>query len=98
MQSQIPLAPVPMFRTANNVNEALSEIKAHLYPYDENTVHSLVMMYHNTLLKDLGAREVYLPAGYTMNCEPTRYLDTQEVARILRQHGFTVSVEETNDE
>ena len=53
MQSQIPLAPVPMFRTANNVNEALSEIKAHLYPYDENTVHSLVMMYHNSLLRDL---------------------------------------------
>ena len=53
MQSQIPMAQVPMFRTANNVNEALSEIKAHLYPYDENTVHSLVMMYHNSLLRDL---------------------------------------------
>lgn len=53
MQSQIPLAPVPMFRTANNVNEALSEIKAHLYPYDENTVHSLVMLYHNSLLQDI---------------------------------------------
>lgn len=53
MQSQIPLAPVPMFRTANNVNEALSEIKAHLFPYDENTVHSLVMLYHNSLLRDL---------------------------------------------
>lgn len=53
MQFQIPLTPVPMFRVANNIDEALSEIKAHLYPYDENTVHSLVMMYHNTLLKDL---------------------------------------------
>ncbi|AQT27874.1 hypothetical protein CB3_032 [Pectobacterium phage vB_PatP_CB3] len=42
-----------MFRTANNVNEALSEIKAHLFPYDENTVHSLVMLYHNSLLQDL---------------------------------------------
>lgn len=53
MLSKIPLAPVPMFRTANNLDEALSEIKAHLYPYDENTVHSLVMMYHNTLFKVL---------------------------------------------
>ena len=33
--------------------ELLSEIKAHLYPYDENTVHSLVMLYHNSLLQDL---------------------------------------------
>lgn len=97
MQSQIPLAPVPMFRTANNVNEALSEIKTHLYPYDENTVHSLVMMYHNTLLKDLGRREVYLPAGRTMNCEPTRYLETEEVAKILRSKGFTVIVEEPEE-
>ena len=97
MQSQIPLAPVPMFRTANNVNEALSEIKAHLYPYDENTVHSLVMMYHNTLLKDLGAREVHLPAGRTMNCEPTRYLETREVAKIIRGMGFAVIVEEPEE-
>ena len=97
MQSQIPLAPVPMFRTANNVNEALSEIKAHLYPYDENTVHSLVMMYHNTLLKDLGTREVHLPAGRTMNCEPTRYLETIEVAKLLRDNGFPVIIEEPED-
>lgn len=97
MQSQIPMAPVPMFRTANNVNEALSEIKAHLYPYDENTVHSLVMMYHNTLLKDLGKREVHLPAGRTMNCEPTRYLETHEVAKIIRGMGFAVIVEEPEE-
>lgn len=97
MQSQIPLAPVPMFRTANNVNEALSEIKAHLYPYDENTVHSLVMMYHNTLLKDLGAREVHLPAGRTMNCEPTRYLDIAEIARLLGQQGILVTIEEPEE-
>lgn len=97
MQSQIPLAPVPMFRTANNVNEALSEIKAHLYPYDENTVHSLVMMYHNTLLKDLGAREVHLPAGRIMNCEPTRYLDIAEIARILGQQGILVTIEEPEE-
>lgn len=97
MQSQIPLAPVPMFRTANNVNEALSEIKAHLYPYDENTVHSLVMMYHNTLLKDLGAREVHLPAGHTMNCEPTRYLDIAEIARLLGQQGILVTIEELEE-
>jgi hypothetical protein len=86
-----------MFRTANNVNEALSEIKAHLYPYDGNTVHSLVMMYHNTLLKDLGAREVFLPAGHTMNCEPTRYLDTVEIARLLGQQGILVTIEEPED-
>ena len=97
MQSQIPLAPVPMFRTANNVNEALSEIKAHLYPYDENTVHSLVMMYHNTLLKDLGAREVHLPAGRTMNCEPTRYLDIAEIAHLLGQQGILVTIEEPEE-
>ena len=97
MQSQIPLAPVPMFRTANNVNEALSEIKAHLYPYDENTVHSLVMMYHNTLLKYLGRREVYLPAGRTMNCEPTRYLDIAEIARLLGQQGILVTIEEPEE-
>ena len=97
MQSQIPLAPVPMFRTANNVNEALSEIKAHLYPYDENTVHSLVMMYHNTLLKDLGTREVHLPAGHTMNCEPTRYLDIAEIARLLGQQGILVTIEEPEE-
>lgn len=97
MQSQIPLAPVPMFRTANNVNEALSEIKAHLYPYDENTVHSLVMMYHNTLLKDLGAREVHLPAGHTMNCEPTRYLDIAEIARLLGQQGILVTIKEVEN-
>lgn len=53
MQSKIPLAPVPMFRTANNIDEALAEIKNHLYPYDPNTVHSLVMMYHNTLIKQM---------------------------------------------
>lgn len=53
MQSKIPLNPVPMFRTANNVDEAMSEIKAHLYPYDPNTVHSLVMLYHNTLIKQM---------------------------------------------
>ncbi|AWD92588.1 hypothetical protein [Pectobacterium phage Nepra] len=86
-----------MFRTANNVNEALSEIKAHLFPYDENTVHSLVMMYHNTLLKDLGAREVHLPAGHTMNCEPSRYLDITEIARLLGQQGILVTIEEPEE-
>lgn len=91
------MAPVPMFRTANNVDEALSEIKSHLFPYDENTVHSLVMMYHNTLLKDLGSREVHLPAGRTVNCEPTRYLETSEVAQVLRHMGFTVVVAEPED-
>lgn len=91
------MAPVPMFRTANNVDEALSEIKSHLYPYDENTVHSLVMMYHNTLLKDLGGRNVTLPAGRTMNCEPARYLETNEVLQILRRQGFNVTVEEADD-
>lgn len=42
-----------MFRTANNLTEAMSEIKQHTYPYDSNTIHSLVMMYHNTLLSEL---------------------------------------------
>ena len=96
MLSKIPLAPVPMFRTANNLDEALSEIKAHLYPYDENTVHSLVMMYHNTLIKEVG-KTIYLPAGRTMNCEPIRYLETIEVAKLLRDNGFPVIIEEPED-
>lgn len=51
--SKIPLAPVPMYRTANNLDEAMSEIQAHTYPYDPNTIRSLVMMYHNTLIKEM---------------------------------------------
>jgi hypothetical protein len=31
----------------------MAEIKHMLYPYDANTVHSLVMMYHNTLIKEM---------------------------------------------
>lgn len=85
-----------MFRTANNLSEAMSEIKQHTYPYDPNTIHSLVMMYHNTLLKEV-ARSVHLPAGRTMNCEPTRYLETSEVKRILEQQGFSVEVSEAED-
>lgn len=96
MLSKIPLATVPMFRTANNLDEALSEIKAHLYPYDENTVHSLVMMYHNTMLKEI-KRCVHLPAGRTTSCEPTRYLEVKEVVKILQNQGFTVTVEETEE-
>lgn len=53
MHSKIPLAPVPMFRTANNIDEAMAEIKHHLYPYDPNTIHSLVMLYHNSLIKQM---------------------------------------------
>lgn len=49
--TSIQAVPNPLFKTANSLNEAMSDIKAHLYPYDPNTVHSLVMMYHNTLLK-----------------------------------------------
>lgn len=41
----------PLYRTANSLDTAMAEIKAHLAPYDPNTVHSLVMMYHNSLLK-----------------------------------------------
>ena len=85
-----------MFRTANNLTEAMSEIKQHTYPYDPNTIHSLVMMYHNTLLKEV-YRPVQLPAGRTMNCEPTRYLETSEVKRILEQQGFSVEVDEPED-
>lgn len=51
-----------MFRTANNLSEAMSEIKQHTYPYDPNTIHSLVMMYHNTLLKELEQQGRLLPA------------------------------------
>lgn len=96
MNSKIQPIPVPMFRTANNLNEAMFEIKQHTYPYDPNTIHSLVMMYHNTLLKEV-ARPVQLPAGRTMNCEPTRYLETSEVKRILEQQGFSVEVDEPED-
>lgn len=85
-----------MFRTANNLTEAMSEIKQHTYPYDPNTIHSLVMMYHNTLLKEV-SRPVQLPAGRTMNCEPIRYLETSEVKRILEQQGFSVEVEEPEE-
>lgn len=93
MQSKIPLAPVPMFRTGNNLDEAMAEIKQHTYPYDPNTIHSLVMMYHNTLIKEL-AQPIQLPAGHQMNCEPARYLETSEVKRILEEQGLTVEVEE----
>lgn len=125
MNSKIPVAPVPMFRTANNIDEALAEIKAHLYPYDENTVHSLVMLYHNTLIKEMWeaarnakrdctmgigkgsanlfihgdydsikaaqqsiTRIVYVPAGRTVNCEDTRYLETSEVMKLLLDNGI----------
>jgi hypothetical protein len=40
----------------------MSEIKQHTYPYDSNTIHSLVMMYHNTLLKELEQQGRLLPA------------------------------------
>lgn len=62
MNSKIQPIPVPMFRTANNLSEAMSEIKQHTYPYDPNTIHSLVMMYHNTLLKELEQQGRLLPA------------------------------------
>lgn len=134
MNSKIPVAPVPMFRTANNIDEALAEIKAHLYPYDENTVHSLVMMYHNTLIQQMweAARNakrnctmgvgdgsgnlfihgdyesikaaqnillqvVHVPAGRTVNCEPTRYLETSEVMKLLRDNGIYAKLEESED-
>lgn len=53
MNSKIPVAPVSMFRTANNIDEAMVEIKATLQPHDANTIHALVMMYHNTLIQEL---------------------------------------------
>lgn len=62
MNSKIQPIPAPMFRTANNLNEAMFEIKQHTYPYDPNTIHSLVMMYHNTLLKELEQQGRLLPA------------------------------------
>lgn len=51
--SKIPLAPVPMYRTANNLDEAMSEIQAHTHPYDPNTIRSLVMLYHNSMFAQL---------------------------------------------
>ncbi len=49
--TSIQAVPNPLYPTANSLDEAMSKIKAHLYPYDPNTVHSMVMYYHNTLLK-----------------------------------------------
>lgn len=44
---------MPLFRTGDSLDQAMTCIKAHTYPYDPNTIHSLVMYYHNTLLKVL---------------------------------------------
>lgn len=43
----------PLFKTANSLDEAMAEIKAELSLFDENQVHALVTMYHNTLVKAL---------------------------------------------
>lgn len=51
--STIKPLTVPLYRTADNLDAAMAEIKHMLYPYDANTVHSLVMMYHNTLIKEM---------------------------------------------
>lgn len=42
-------------------------------------------------------RRLTLPAGYTMNCEPTRYIAVNEVAQLLRGLGFAVDVEEADE-
>lgn len=97
--SKIPTQPVTVFRTANSIDEAMVEIKAMLYPYDDNTVHSLVMLYHNTLLKQLSEERskcIELPSGYSMNSESDRYLSIEEIKRLLQDHGFTVTVCDTN--
>lgn len=60
--STIKPVPVPLYRTADNLDTAMAEIKHMLYPYDPNTVHSLVMLYHNTLIKEM-LKPVELPYG-----------------------------------
>lgn len=37
---------------------------------------------------------IKLPAGYPMNCEPTRYLSIEEIVELLREQGFEVEVED----
>lgn len=45
--------PVSMYPTANSLDEAMDKIKSELSLLDGNQVHALVMMYHNTLLKEV---------------------------------------------
>lgn len=44
----------PLFKTANNVDEAISLIKSELSLFDPNQVHALMMMFQNTILKEMG--------------------------------------------
>lgn len=50
MSTLIQPVAVPMFKVANNLDEAMSVIKAELASIDPNKIHALVMMYHNSLL------------------------------------------------
>lgn len=40
---------------------------------------------------------VTLPAGHRMSCEPERYLSVNEVARLLRDAGVAVDMEEADE-
>lgn len=51
----------PLFKTANNIDEAISFIKSELSLFDQNQVHSLLMMFQNTILKELDAHHARTP-------------------------------------
>ena len=53
MTNKIKPHPVPLFKTADSLDDAMSRIKASLPITSENEVHALVMMYHNSLLAEL---------------------------------------------
>lgn len=42
-------------------------------------------------------RRVTIPAGYAMNCEPTRYLSIAEVKRLFNDAGLAVDIEEPGE-
>lgn len=53
----------PLFKTANNTDEAISYIKSELAHLDQNHLHALLMMFQNTILKDLGATAIGVGDG-----------------------------------
>jgi len=44
---------VGLFKTADSLDAAMTELKANLPITDPNVLHGLVMQYHNTLIKEM---------------------------------------------
>lgn len=57
LQPQIPAVPMNLFPTMDSLNEAIALAESKLPITDYNSLYAVLMVYHNTLIKQLGANK-----------------------------------------